>query len=258
MTWRDLAPEPGILAALDHADGGTGGKGQSGKRNWSERFAAGCAVAIADGLRAEKRRRRQLARKIVRPESLAGGVEPITPLTSTISKKVDVTLTDPNLGLEIGFSLKGLNSPDDGRYGKNLTGRCYELSDEVRLIHRYLPRCVMVGIFFMPLEAAADAKSGPSTFARTFEALRERSGRAGSLHGEDHFRCDHAFVGLYCRTARDDIGRGACRFAPVEEDPPMNGRPKVGTTLSLESMVARVLDAATESRLSLWAAPETD
>src|SRR5262245_59455528 len=137
MRWSDLEPTPEIVRALEHAglprpeDGN-----QNQKRAWSEGFADACALAVAEGFR-----RSELRDKNIRPAVLAGGTEPLTPLGSGTSKRIDVTIADPVLGLEIGVSLKGLNFRDgsSGNFDKNLTGRLYELADEVRLVHEHLP-----------------------------------------------------------------------------------------------------------------------
>ncbi|MFZ4757727.1 MAG: hypothetical protein ACOYLX_06105, partial [Burkholderiaceae bacterium] len=46
--WADLVPEPGILAALDHAGVRPESGTQSEKRHWSELFAHACALCFAD------------------------------------------------------------------------------------------------------------------------------------------------------------------------------------------------------------------
>lgn len=130
LRWTDLQAEAGIETAIAHAGVRPEAGDQKDKRRWSEKFADGCAVALAD----EFRRAPVLRGKRIQPESLKAGTEPLTPLGAGTSKRIDVTITDPVLGLEIGASLKGLNFVDEasGNYDKNLTGRLYELADEVR------------------------------------------------------------------------------------------------------------------------------
>ena len=47
-------------------------------------------------------------KKSVKPLDLDAGTEPLTPWVREL-QRIDVTVTDPMLGLEIGVSLKGLN-----------------------------------------------------------------------------------------------------------------------------------------------------
>jgi hypothetical protein len=67
-------------------------------------------------------------------------------------KQIDVVVSRELVGLQIGVSLKGLNfrDGDGGNFDKNLTGRLYELRDEVSTVHDYLPRAFMAGLFFVP------------------------------------------------------------------------------------------------------------
>lgn len=260
MKWIDLSPEPGIEAAMAHADskvGITGKSNQNEKRHWSESFANGCAVTLARQLRSCI----ELKGKRIRPESLESGTEPLTPLGSATSKRIDVTVADPILGLEVGFSLKGLNFMDGAskNYDKNLTGRLYELADEVRLVHEHLPHAFMVGIFFLPLASATDKLNGNSSFANTVLKLRSRTGRLDPALSAHASKCDAAFVGLY--TNGSEAGgykRGLARFLNVERAPPRRGRPPITSTLSLTEMVELIVLKATLSDTDLWDEPESD
>src|SRR4029078_6820779 len=86
LRWPDLSPEEEIAAALEHA-GVRPDFGQDAKRHWSESFANRCAVAFATTLQ-----RSPLSDKVIRPRSLAEGTEPLTPLGSGTSKRIDVTV----------------------------------------------------------------------------------------------------------------------------------------------------------------------
>ena len=101
MAWSDLQPEKGLVEALDYAGPRPEDGDQNDKRNWSFRFANGCAIAIADQFRGHD----ELARKTVKPLSLASGTEPLTPLGAGVQKRIDVTVADAVLGLELGVSL---------------------------------------------------------------------------------------------------------------------------------------------------------
>jgi hypothetical protein len=101
--WRDLGPEDWLIEALDHAGPRPPGDAdQNTKRRWSERFADACAIAFADALRSVG-----LPRKSIKPLDFATGTEPLTPLGTGVRKRIDVTVVDPMLGLEIGVSLAG-------------------------------------------------------------------------------------------------------------------------------------------------------
>ena len=250
MRWSDLTPHP------DHAGTKLEAGTQDQKRGWSERFANGCAIAVADALRGSA-----VADRLIRPRSLSEGTEPLTPLGAGTSKRIDVTVVDAVLGLEIGVSLKGLNFRDgsSGNFDKNLTGRLYELGDEVRLVHEHLPRAFMVGMFFLPLEAATDKVSGNSSFANAVLKLRARTGRLDPSIGAQASRCDASYVGLYSVGATDlSISRGVARFLDVNGDPPRRGRPQVQQTLSLEDVIADFVGKATFSSTITWAEPEED
>ncbi|HWS73525.1 MAG TPA: hypothetical protein VN324_00155, partial [Quisquiliibacterium sp.] len=182
--WVDLVPDPAIVEALTYAGERPEDGDQNTKRRWSEKFAHACAVAFAR----ELRNCAELRGKAITPAAIGDGTEALVPLGAGANKRIDVTVVDRILGLEIGLSLKGLNFRDSGgnQFDKNLTGRMYELADEVRLVHEWLPRAFMTAVFFLPLESTVDKTSrAPSSFARTVTNLRERSGRIDpSLAGQ--------------------------------------------------------------------------
>jgi len=255
MLWSQLTAEAGIVTALDHAGERPENGDQNTKRRWSEKFADGCALALANEMR-----RADIKGKTVRPVDIASGTEPLTPLGAGTSKRIDVTVTDPLLGLEIGISLKGLNFRDrkSGNFDKNLTGRLYELSDEMRLVHEHLPHAFMAGVLFLPIESVQDkTEKGNSSFANTVKKLRERTGRLDpSLAGQAP-RCDASFVALYVHGGEPEgIARGACRFLDVQQPPPRRGLPKIVTTIDLKSMVQEIVRRATYSSNEDWAEPE--
>ena len=256
MLWSDLKSEPAILQALAYAGERPENGDQNEKRGWSEKFADACAITIAN----EFRKSKMLAKKRILPESLAAGTEPLTPLGAGTSKRIDVTVSDPVLGLEIGASLKGLNFVDGGsqNYDKNLTGRMYELADEVRLVHEHLPHAFMVGVFFLPLDSCKDKiERANSSAANAVIKLRARTGRVDTAIGAHASRCDAAYVGLYTvGTEGEKYAKGVVRFMNVMTPPPRRGRPKVSDTLSLEEMVVEVVLHASGELDVQWAEPE--
>jgi hypothetical protein len=256
--WAELEPEPGIRDALDHAGERPEDGDQNTKRHWSENFANACAVAVA----AEFRRSGKLPGKQVLPESLAKGTEPVTPLGAGQSKRIDVTVVDTVMGLEIGVSLKGLNFVDknSGNFDKNLTGRLYEMADEVRLVHEHLPHAFMVGVVFLPLAACTDKTAAAnSSFANAVVKLRSRTGRLDAALAAHAPKCDAAYVGLYAPDSMSNgIKAGVVRFLNVQESPPRRGRPVVATTMSLAEMVDQIIEMATGASSLSWAEPESD
>jgi hypothetical protein len=256
--WADLVPEPGIVTALTHAGARPEGGTQSEKRHWSELFAHACALAFAD----ELRRAQELRGKNVTPTAIGQGSEKLVPLGAGTSKRIDVTVVDRVLGLEIGMSLKGLNFRDSNgdHFDKNLTGRMYEMSDEMRLVHEYLPRAFMVGVFFLPLDSTVDkTERADSSFARAVLALRDRTGRLDPSLGGQASRCDAAYVALYA-TGSEPQGYppGVTRLMNVQSDPPRRGRPKVSATLSVPEAVQQVVAQATFSAGTKWGQAEPD
>ncbi|MBU6271258.1 MAG: hypothetical protein KGQ67_08150, partial [Betaproteobacteria bacterium] len=121
LRWKDLEPHPGIVAALDHAGPRPEHGSQSEKRRWSELFAHASAWVLAD----ELCRSSVLRGKTISPVAIGQGSEKLVPLGAGTSKRIDVTVVDKVLGLEIGISLKGLNFRDSNgdQFDKNLTGR---------------------------------------------------------------------------------------------------------------------------------------
>jgi hypothetical protein len=290
-TWKDLPPDEAMLTALDFADGeltraeirkeldriGALPSEAQQKRErpalremrkrWSERFATACATMLASELRAHASLDRRYS---VLPAADGTGQESFVPLGYTRGKRIDVVVTGPLVGLQLGVSLKGLNFADDqsGNHDKNLTGRLYELRDEVSTVHDYLPRAFMGAFFFVPVSACVDKTGAPSSFAHVVAELRSRTGRLDPSVTAHSWRCDFAAVGLYAAgdpwEATAGVTRGAVRYFPLQlrsgdpNLPPRRGLPQVPSTLDLGSVVglllARSLDGSAAS--AEYAAPE--
>lgn len=241
MRWADLEPDPRMLRALAAA-GDREVAGRNLKKRWSEQFADACAVMVADGMR----RRDEFRGLEIRPDPQGGGRETFTPLGRGQGKRIDVVAYTELAGLQIGVSLKGLGFADErsGNYDKNLTGRLYELRDEVSVVHEHLPKATMVAMFFLPIRSCFDkTEAAPSSFAKTVAKLRGRTGRLDP-HMESHaHRCDLAYVCLYAPgDTGDDLPRGVTRWFDVHTDPPRRGRPRVDDTLDLDMVVDAVVD----------------
>jgi hypothetical protein len=179
MRWSDLIPDEGMVAALDAADrGGSRAAAheadQTAKKNWSNRLADSCAQMVANALRHQK----LLNKYEIRPREDGSGREALTFIAAGKKKRVDVIAATLASGLQMGMSLKGLNfRGPKGNFDHNLTGRTYELQDEVGAIHEYQAAAFMVALYFLPIQAAWDKATAPSSFARTVAHLRARSVR---------------------------------------------------------------------------------
>src|SRR5690606_37428766 len=137
---------------------------QTAKKNWSNRFADRCATMVADALRRQK----GLTKLEVYPKTTGEKVEFVTAAQSRgKGKKVDVAVSSLSAGLQLACSLKAGNFLDTSGsgYGKNLTGRLYELLDETRAVHEYHPHAMIIALYLLPLAATEDKKT-TSTFSR--------------------------------------------------------------------------------------------
>lgn len=273
--WAGLQPDPNMVAALGHADAERSRTFIQGeverighlareadrrreratlrdmRKRWSERFATACATMIADELRRHPWIRGRFS---VRPDERGTGQETFTPLGEQRGKRIDVVVTGPLVGLQIGVSLKGLNFADDasGNHDKNLTGRLYELRDEVSTVHEHLPRAFMATVFFMPVAACFDKPR--SSFAHVVLELRARTGRLDPSVAAHAWRCDFAAVCLYVPADTDPAHRlevGIARYFPVLDRrgdpnwPPRYGLPSLRSTTDLAGLVGRIVGDAT-------------
>ena len=273
MKWRDLAPDPRMVAALEEADRPVlravallGAREM--RHKWSNAFADACARMLA----AEVRNHSTFKGLHVLPGE-DGDSEPPTYVAGQKRKRVDVVVSSLVSGLQVGISLKGMNFRDEGgwQFDKNLTGRTYELQDEVRLIHEYQPAAFLVAVYFLPLGATEDKKSeaSESSFARTVQHLRARTGRLDASLPSQLARVDMAVVALYVpgdvevfgrESYSDSFPRGVVRFLDVLTAPPRRGRPRVETTLSLGQLVDLIAERYQSGGAEPveWSDPEPD
>ena len=214
-----------MLRALDEADAVIARpKALTGDREdrqkWSNAFADACARMIARTVRSSP----AFAKLNVLPDD-EGNAEPPTYVVGDNEKRVDVVVSSSITGLQLGISLKGMNFRDSKgwQFDKNLTGRTYELQDEVRLVHEYQPASFMVALYFLPVAATMDKKSDRSlsSFARAVEHLRKRTGRLDPSLPSHYAKTDFSAVGLYVPGDRepeykyeDVFPRGIVRYAP--------------------------------------------
>jgi hypothetical protein len=141
-----------------------------------------------------------------------------------------------------------------GNFDKNLTGRLYELRDEVSTVHDYLPRAFMAGLFFLPAAACFDKTTGPSSFAHTVTQLRSRTGRLDPSLPAQNWKCDFGAVGLYGSGEPDEVDHGVQRgvaryFSLIDEEgqftvPPRRRLPVLSSTFSLEELLRQLIGRA--------------
>lgn len=256
MRWEELPPDEAMVQALDASEPRPEDTASRADKNkWSGRFADQCAIMLANQIRARKNFRKLE----VRPNEDGSGRESVTAAGRPgRTKKVDVSVSTVSAGLQLALSLKAGNFPDpgDGGYGKNLTGRLYELLEEVRVIHEYHPHALLIAVYFLPVESCAD-RAQKSTFARLVKKLRTNSRRDDPLLATQFNRFDHAYIGLYSpQDGGISIRRGCCRYFDVFEAPPKHGRPKIETTLSLDQMLENITDMFTEDAEMDYVEPE--
>ncbi len=271
LRWVDLSPDSSFVHALDAADSeGTRAqamaeadatKRQSLKRNWSNRLADAAARMVAS----EVRKHAEFKKSEVGPMP-TGPAEPMTFLVGGKKKRIDVVVSSPAVGLQLGVSLKGMNFRDTTglQFDKNLTGRTYELENELRVVRETLPRAFMAALYFVPVGATDDKRgSGESSFARIVQHLRARLGRVDPHAASQWGRLDFGAVALYSpgdtedfdyTTGKgekkknhhfhylDDVRTGVVRYFDVRENPPRRGRPRVETTVTLPELVGLLVE----------------
>ncbi len=199
------------------------------------------------------------------------------------TKKVDVLVGDLVAGLQVAISLKGVGFRDQTSlgFGKNITGRLYELENETRRLHEYRPQAIVVALYFVPFGSVTDKKTSrtPSGFADIVTSVRRLTGRSDPHRQDEWHRVDLGFVGLYVPGERetfetrdrdpatritfeyeDPLPRGLVRYFDVRKDPPRRGRPVLADTYTLEEMVEVIAaaQAGPAARDLIWSDPEPD
>jgi hypothetical protein len=195
------------------------------KKNYAERLSQSIATLIANRLRATGH---------------FDGIVPHADGTRQESgsasgatkklKKTDVRFATIETGLELLVSIKTLNFRDSrkdsktgelvlGRYTKNMVRNDHELRAEAMDHHERFPYAVLIALFFLPAEAADDAKNDKSSFAHAVMTFRPRTGR---LEPADHpAKFERMFIGLYSH----EPGGGRVGFFDVADAPPRRGCP---------------------------------
>jgi len=196
------------------------------KKNYSERLSNAIAVLLAAKLRATGRFQGIL------PLPDGSGRETGSASGSNRKiKKTDVRYATSNTGLELLVSIKTLNFRDAkrdratgrltiGRYTKNMVRNDHELRAEAMDHHERFPYAVLVGVFFIPIDACDDGNADKSSFAHAVMTFRPRAGRADTSDPAAKF--ERFFVGLY---DANDPGGTHVGFFDVLTPPPRRGRP---------------------------------
>ena len=241
MRWADLEPVPEFVNVLDRVEEQAVQASSVSKRKWGKAFADQCAVMVANAVRQCP----EFTKYEIRPKADGSGTEALTGVGGGEGKKVDVLVSSLASGLQVAASLKAENYPaEDGSFGKNLLNRSYEFSDEVRSIHSYQPRAVVVGMFFLPLAACSD-RPRRSSFHRATEILRARTGRTDRSAAMELYKGDLGYVALYAAADIElprgqIVRRGVLRFTSCMVGAPKVGRPKLAMTMDLSEVVSRI------------------
>lgn len=274
MRWSSLTPDARLTAALDLADAVDSYEwcNENGtvdhKRNWSNRFADACARLTAPIVRQGLGTLGAPSDLVVLPTA-GGSAEPPVVLGEGSRKRIDVAVVHRLGGLRIDFSFKGLNFRDKkgDHYDKNLTGRTYEIEDELRQVRRLQPSAYVFALYWMPLSGTMDKTSGESSFARTLMHLRARVHRGAPGTARDPGRLDGAGVALYAPVdlmlpnGAESVIRGVVRCVDSLVDPPRRGRPSIETSATIDELIhdwVRVYLEGVGAASPDWAEPERE
>ena len=256
-----------MVVALDDADAAIDRQaaiaGSGTQRNkWSNRFADACAAMVADRVRVHS----AFAKLHVRPES-GGPSEPLTFVAGDREKKVDVVVSSLVSGLQVGFSLKGMNFR--GKWAairQNLTGRTYELRRSLR--DPPLPARSVHGRPVFHADRRRQEVRSIAVIVHVPSSTFERTGRLDPTLTSQIDKVDAAAIALYVPGDSEQLGdfeyedtlpRGVVRYFDVETDPPRRGRPTIDSTMDLDQLVDLVASRARPGAQEIpWAKPEVD
>jgi hypothetical protein len=174
-------------------------------------------------------------------QSRLNGIEATTKRSAgsvTGKKQLDINFSTPELGLQLGISLKSVHireATGGQRYTHNMKRNEEELRIEAAGYHKRQPYAVMVGVLFLPFDSCRDGKKGnPSSFGSWVRHLRPYAGRADAQDELD--RLERIYIALYDPAGED------LRFFDVETDPPKNDRPTaLGEMMSIDGRPRRMM-----------------
>lgn len=160
---------------------------QSAKKGYSERMSAVIASALAE----ELRQRGLIGTRPSSPGDEAGVSGAERRMSGGIgAKKVDVTWSTEQSGLQLAFSVKCINFKDRrGRnYQKNVVNRRGDMLFESVTLHRRFPYAVLGGFMLLDRGAAEDTSNRrSSTFVNTHKRLRLFSGRSDPAGRDEQY-----------------------------------------------------------------------
>ncbi|MFD4662420.1 hypothetical protein [Streptomyces halstedii] len=206
---------------------------QGTRTKYATQFANKLAVLFANHLRATF--------KGILPHADGTGQESRA-RTAKGFKKLDVNYSTPELGLGLGVSLKHIHQRDSStkRYTKNYSRNDNELRSEAMDYHERQPYAVMIGVLFLPYDAAEDCgtkKSDPSSFGAAIRYFRNRAGRSRVDAPADLF--EKFYIALYEHSGPD---RGKVDFYDVDrQKPPFDRRPTPNEVVTFEGFVDEVI-----------------
>lgn len=183
------------------------------KKNYAELLSRALAQRYADALRPDF--------PGILPDEHGRGHESLV-RASKKPKRLDVNYSNPMIGLGLGLSVKTLNfrDPKTQRYTKNFTRIDNEWRAEASDYHERQPYAVMVGVLFLPRDAADDARKEHSSFAGAVNVFRHRAGRRSPADRIELF--ERIFIGLY---ETEHTNHGDVVFFDVMDSPPKAGMP---------------------------------
>jgi len=130
-------------------------------------------------------------------------------------KSIDVAFNIEGLFLGLGVSVKTVGLPEADRgYGHNFKRVTEEWTTETVLYHRYMPVAIIVGMLFLPADAAADRPKA-SSLNHAVEKFRGFQGRTSIR--EDFELLEKIYVGLYDDDGEVHFVDVAHHFKPLEK-----------------------------------------
>ncbi|QDV05613.1 hypothetical protein Poly30_11110 [Planctomycetes bacterium Poly30] len=206
--------------------------GRAEKKNFAQRLSTAIAQKTADALRPEFAG--------ISPDAEGRGHESKSAGASG-KKKIDVNYSTTTSGLELAVSIKTINFRDEksGRYTKNTKRVDGELRAEAQDCHKRQPYAVLAAYVFLPVDAASDGKSGPSSLKHSAEVFGARGGRDTTKNSSSLFEL--VYIGLY-----DD--QGNVDFFVADKQVPDRGVPSEIMTFPETLEQVRNLHRARNSR----------
>ena len=166
------------------------------------------------------------------PNTFSGGGTGIPAASAQGIKSIDVAFNIEGLFLGLGISVKTVGLPE-ARHGyvHNLKRVSEEWALETINYHRYMPFSIIIGMFFIPIDAARD-RVQRSSLARSIGHFAPSSGRRD--HREYDELMERIYVGLY--QPKPCPLYGTVRFIDVAHEVPTSGLPDKSTLRTFEDV----------------------